>query len=101
MKDIQLNVIHLNGNRFQLVKGDRFQSNGHTFHYIPSTAENKGKGKHYRLGGRADSVTAKKYWNDVLRATNIKCVIDRPVSSSEPADSEYNVLNRWKEWEVQ
>lgn len=99
--NFELNVMNLGKHRFQLVKGDRFTSNGNNFMYQPSTAENKGKGHYRRFSGRTDGVSALKYKKDVLRADNIKLVVDRPLSSNEPPDSEYNVHNRWREWEVQ
>ncbi len=99
--NFELNVISLGKHRFQLVKGDRFTSNGATFDYNPSTQENKGKGKYYRYQGRESRISAKKYMKDVLRADNIKLIIDRPLSTSEPADSDYNVRNRWREWVVE
>lgn len=98
--NFELNVIKIGVHTFQLVKGDRFESNGSYFHYIPSTAENKGKGKHDRWTGRRDSLSAKKYEKDVLRADNIELIKDVPLSSSEPADSEYNIANRLRTWEV-
>lgn len=99
--NFELNVLHLGKNRFQLVKGDKFTSNGHNFIYQPSTAANKGKGPRNRYSGRADSISALKYMKDVLRAENIKLISDRPLSQHEPEDSEYNVQNRFKTWEVQ
>jgi hypothetical protein len=99
--NFELNFLKLGKHRIQLVKGDRFTSNGHTFDYRPSTAENKGKGRRERWYGRHDEISAKKYQKDVLRADNIKLIIDRPLSPHSPADSEYNVRNRWREWEVQ
>jgi hypothetical protein len=97
--NFELNVLKLGVQRIQLAKGDRFTSNGAAFQYVPSTEENKSKMRfnHYR---RETSISAKKYQKDVERADNIELVIDRGLSRDEPDDSEYNVLNRWREWEV-
>lgn len=108
--NFELNFLQLGKNRIQLVKGDRFTSNGHTFDYKPSTAENKGKGKQDRWSGRADTISAKKYQKDVLRADNIKLIIDRPLAHRTEAEAKAEEearkgegwkASRWKEWEVQ
>lgn len=98
--NFELNVIKIGVHTFQLHKGDRFESNGSYFNYVPSTAENKGKGKRDRWTCRRDSISAKKYEKDVLRADNIELISDKPLSPNEPADSEYNQKNRMKVWEV-
>jgi hypothetical protein len=98
--NFELNVIKLGIHTFQLQKGDRFESNGHYFHYCPSTAENKGKGAYTRYSGRSNNISCKKYEKDVLRADNIELISDKPLSPNEPPDSEYNQKNRMKVWEV-
>jgi hypothetical protein len=75
--NFELNVIKLGIHTFQLVKGDRFETNGGYFHYVPSTAENKGKGSRSRYSGRSNNISAKKYEKDVLRADNIELIEDR------------------------
>lgn len=107
--NFELNVIKLGINTFQLVKGDRFESNGSYFHYVPSTAENKGKGKYRRWHGHSDNISAKKYEKDVLRADNIELVENRllyPGTEAEAAAEEESrkaegwKANRLKVWEV-
>lgn len=97
--NFELNVLKLGKNRFQLVKGDRFSSNGNSFNYQPSTSDNASKlpFSNYR---RATSISAKKYQKDVERAENIKLISDKPLGE-EKAGAEYNVHNRWRVWEVQ
>lgn len=98
--NFELNVIKLGIHTFQLHKGDRFETNGHYFHYIPSTAENKGKGKHYRYQGRRDSISAKKYEKDVLRANNIELVSNTLIGFSTEEEAAAEELARkdegWK-----
>lgn len=72
--NFELNVLKIGINTFNLVKGDRFKSNGKVFMYVPSTDENKGKGTRYRFQGRQDNISAVKYKKDVLRADNIKLI---------------------------
>jgi hypothetical protein len=74
--NFELNWIKIGINIFNLVKGDRFQTNGKVFLYVPSTDENKGKGKRYRFQGRQNTISAVKYKKDVLRADNIKMIKD-------------------------
>jgi hypothetical protein len=108
--NFELNVLKLGINRFQLKKGDRFTSNGSYFQYEPSTDENKGKGTRRRWAGRSDTISAVKYQKDVLRADNIKLIIDRPLShkTEEEAKAEEELrkaegwkASRYKVWEVQ
>jgi len=107
--NFELNVIKIGVNTFQLHKGDRFESNGNYFHYIPSTAENKGKGKYYRYQGRHDSISAKKYEKDVLRADNIELVSNKLIGFKTEEEAAAEELARaaegWKAtrlsvWEV-
>jgi hypothetical protein len=93
--NFELNVIKLGVHTFQLQKGDRFQSNGALFNYVPSTAENKGKGKYYRWQGRQDVISAKKYMKDVLRADNIELIRDE-LSHVAANGKEFRI----KVWEV-
>jgi hypothetical protein len=93
--NFELNVIKLGIHTFQLVKGDRFESNGNYFHYVPSTAENKGKGSRSRYSGRSNNISAVKYKKDVLRADNIEMVRD----DFQYTDSQ-GKEHRMQAWEV-
>lgn len=94
--NFELNWIKLGVHIFNLVKGDRFESNGSYFNYVPSTAENKGKGKRYRYQGRTNNISAVKYKKDVLRADNIKQIKDE-LSYVDSQGKEH----RMQVWEVQ
>ena len=107
--NFELNVIKLGIHTFQLQKGDRFESNGSYFHYIPSTAENKGKGTYYRYSGRRNEISAKKYEKDVLRADNIEQIADKLIGfkteEEAAAEEEKRKSENWKAarlkvWEV-
>jgi hypothetical protein len=93
--NFELNVIKLGVHTFQLMKGDRFESNGSYFHYVPSKANtaNQGKGKRRRFEGRANWHSCLKYQKDVLRADNIELISDELLGTSGN--------HRMKIWEVQ
>ncbi len=90
--NFELNLIKIGVKRFQLFKGDRFVTNGAYFAYQPSTAENKAKLPFERYS-RHTTISAEKHKKDVLRADNIKLVVDKQVGESTDF--------RWKEYEVQ
>lgn len=108
--NFELNVIKLGINTFQLSKGDRFESNGHYFSYIPIAPENKGKGVRDRWTGRRNAISAKKYEKDVLRADNIELVENKLIGfnteEEAAAEEEARKAENWKAlrkkvWEVQ
>jgi hypothetical protein len=98
--NFELNVIKLGIHTFQLVKGDRFETNGGYFHYVPSTAENKGKGARVRYSGRSNQISAKKYEKDVLRADNIELVSNKLIGFKTEEEAAAEELARaaegWK-----
>ena len=98
--NFELNVIKLGINTFQLSKGDRFETNGHYFHYIPINAENKGKGARSRWSGRTSQYSCKKYEKDVLRADNIELIenlLQYPGTEEEAAaEEESRKAEGWK-----
>lgn len=98
--NFELNVIKLGIHTFQLQKGDRFETNGNYFKYIPSTAENKGKGTRERWSGRRSDISCKKYEKDVLRAENIELVENKVIgfNSEEEAakEEEARKAEGWK-----
>lgn len=94
--NFELNILKLGVHTFQLQKGDRFETNGRYFNYIPSTSENKGKGTYRRFSGRRDDISAKKYQKDVERADNIELIHDEFLSVGSDG-TEW----RKKVWEVQ
>jgi len=107
--NFELNVIKIGVHTFQLQKGDRFESNGYYFNYVPCSAENKGKGKRDRWSGRRDSHSAKKYEKDVLKADNIELVLNKVVmvatEEEAAAEEELRKVEKWKAsrlkvWEV-
>jgi hypothetical protein len=94
--NFELNQIKLGIHTFQLVKGDRFETNGGYFNYVPCSPENKGKGKRSRWSGRSNNISAVKYKKDVLRADNIKLIKDEVTHT----DSQ-GVEHRFQVWEVE
>lgn len=90
--NFELNLIKIGVHRFQLHKGDRFTTNGAYFAYQPSTAENKKK-LPFSNYHKHTTISAEKHKKDVLRAENIKLVIDRPLAEGSES--------RYKEYEVQ
>lgn len=98
--NFELNVIKLGVHTLQLHKGDRFESNGDAFYYVPSTAENKGKGKYTRWSGRKDNLSAKKYEKDVLRADNIELISNKVLGfkteEEAAAEEEARKAEGWK-----
>jgi hypothetical protein len=108
--DFELNVIKLGIHIFQLQKGDRFESNGSYFNYVPSAPENMGKGTRSRWYGRSNNISAKKYEKDVLRADNIKLIENKLIGfkteEEAAAEEELRKAEGWKAsrvkvWEVQ
>ena len=108
--NFELNVIKLGIHTFQLSKGDRFESNGNYFKYIPIAPENKGKGSRSRWSGRSNDISAKKYEKDVLRADNIELIENKLIGfkteKEAAAEEELRKAENWKAsrlkvWEVQ
>lgn len=76
--NFELNFLKLGVHILHLMVGDRFESNGSTFNYVPCSASpNQNKGKYYRYQGRQNSISAFKYKKDVLRADNIEQIEDK------------------------
>lgn len=95
--NFELNVIKLGIHTFQLQKGDRFETNGYYFKYVPSTAENKGKGTRDRWSGRSSSISCKKYEKDVLRADNIELISDKLLGFNTEEEAAAEELSRAEE----
>lgn len=94
--NFELNFIKLGIHNFQLMKGDRFESNGAYFHYIPCEENpNTGKGKHIRWRGRLNYHSAAKYRKDVERADNIELIKDEKTYIDSKEKQHYHKI-----WEV-
>lgn len=107
--NFELNILKIGVHTIQLVKGDRFESNGSAFNYVPSTKENMGKGTYIRWHGRSNTLSAKKYEKDVLRADNIELISEKLVGfkneEEAKAEEELRKAEKWKAtcirtWEV-
>lgn len=95
--NFELNILKLGIHTFQLMKGDRFTSNGSYFHYEPcKDSPNTGKGKKYRYQARQNYHSAVKYEKDVKRADNIKLIKDEVLSIGGNGQP-----NKYMVWEVQ